>query len=162
MMPKLDGISVLKELKRDESLGFIPVILLTAKADRQDVVAGLDAGADDYLTKPFDQARARRARALHAADQGAARSGAGPGGEARRAGAGTRRIELRARGARRRSRSREIERMSRLKRFLSPQVADVIAASGDAATCSQAIAREVTRAVLRSARLHRLHRDRRA
>ena len=72
MMPKLDGISVLKELKRDESLGFIPVILLTAKADRRDVVAGLDAGADDYLTKPFDQAalvaRVRamlRIKALH-------------------------------------------------------------------------------------------------
>ncbi len=72
MMPKLDGISVLKELKADPSLGFIPILLLTAKADRSDVVAGLEAGADDYLTKPLDQsalvARVRsmlRIKALH-------------------------------------------------------------------------------------------------
>ena len=56
MMPKLDGISVLKELKRDTTLRFIPVILVTAKADTRDVVNGLEAGGDDYLTKPFEQA----------------------------------------------------------------------------------------------------------
>lgn len=52
MMPKIDGIEVVKRLKRDASLSFLPVILVTAKADTQDVVAGLEAGADDYLTKP--------------------------------------------------------------------------------------------------------------
>ena len=56
MMPKLDGISVLKELKRDATLRFIPVILVTAKADTRDIVNGLEAGGDDYLTKPFEQA----------------------------------------------------------------------------------------------------------
>ena len=56
MMPKLDGISALKLMKQDAALRFIPVILLTAKADTADVVAGLEAGGDDYLTKPFDQA----------------------------------------------------------------------------------------------------------
>src|SRR5262249_49377026 len=56
MMPKLDGISALKQLKQDAALRFVPVILLTAKADTADVVAGLEAGGDDYLTKPFDQA----------------------------------------------------------------------------------------------------------
>ena len=56
MMPKLDGISVLKELKGDTSLRYIPVILVTAKADTRDIVRGLEAGGDDYLTKPFEQA----------------------------------------------------------------------------------------------------------
>src|SRR5919199_5406890 len=72
MMPKLDGIEVLRRLKADASLPFIPVILLTAKADAKDVAAGLDAGGDDYLTKPFDHAaliaRVRsmlRIKALH-------------------------------------------------------------------------------------------------
>jgi adenylate cyclase len=56
MMPKLDGISVVKQLKQDSTFGFMPVILVTAKADTRDVVAGLEAGGDDYLTKPFEQA----------------------------------------------------------------------------------------------------------
>ena len=55
MMPKLDGISVVKQLKQDNQLRFIPVILVTAKADTRDVVAGLEAGGDDYLTKPVEQ-----------------------------------------------------------------------------------------------------------
>jgi adenylate cyclase len=54
MLPKLDGISVLRLLKQDERLRSIPVILVTAKADVRDVVEGLDAGADDYLIKPFN------------------------------------------------------------------------------------------------------------
>ncbi|TIR45917.1 MAG: response regulator, partial [Mesorhizobium sp.] len=54
MMPKLDGISVVRMLKQDQSLRSIPVILVTAKADTRDVVEGLDAGGDDYLTKPFE------------------------------------------------------------------------------------------------------------
>ena len=52
-MPKLDGIAVTRRLKADTSLPFIPIILLTAKADTKDVIAGLDAGGDDYLTKPI-------------------------------------------------------------------------------------------------------------
>src|SRR5437016_8491290 len=55
MMPKLDGIEVTHQLKADTSLPFMPIILVTAKADSKDVVAGLDAGADEYLTKPIDQ-----------------------------------------------------------------------------------------------------------
>ncbi|MDO4620787.1 MAG: response regulator transcription factor [Lachnospiraceae bacterium] len=51
MMPKKDGLSVLKEMR---ARGIVaPVLLLTAKAEVDDRVAGLDAGADDYLTKPF-------------------------------------------------------------------------------------------------------------
>jgi DNA-binding response OmpR family regulator len=56
MMPKLDGIAALKILKQDQALRFVPVVLLTAKADRSDVIAGLEAGGDDYLTKPIDRA----------------------------------------------------------------------------------------------------------
>src|SRR5689334_20846383 len=56
MMPKMDGIEVVKRLKADTSLPFIPVILVTARADAQDIIAGLEAGGDDYLTKPVDHA----------------------------------------------------------------------------------------------------------
>ena len=52
MMPKLDGISVLKKLR--EQGNSIPIIMLTAKSEIDDKVLGLDSGANDYLTKPFD------------------------------------------------------------------------------------------------------------
>ena len=72
MMPKLDGVEVCRRLKSDGSLPFMPIILVTAKGDSKDIVAGLDAGADEYLTKPVDQAalmaRVRsvlRIKALH-------------------------------------------------------------------------------------------------
>lgn len=51
MMPKMDGISVLKKIRAGGSR--IPVLLLTAKSEIDDKVTGLDAGANDYLTKPF-------------------------------------------------------------------------------------------------------------
>lgn len=52
MMPKTDGITVLKKLRKQGNL--IPVLMLTAKAEIDDKVLGLDSGANDYLTKPFD------------------------------------------------------------------------------------------------------------
>lgn len=52
MMPKLDGISVLKEIRKKGMQ--IPVIMLTAKSEVDDKVLGLDSGANDYLTKPFE------------------------------------------------------------------------------------------------------------
>lgn len=52
MMPKLDGISVLKQIRADGNQ--VPVLLLTAKSQVDDMVNGLDSGADDYLAKPFD------------------------------------------------------------------------------------------------------------
>lgn len=51
MMPKMDGITVLKKLRASGSS--LPVLMLTAKSEIDDRVAGLDSGADDYLTKPF-------------------------------------------------------------------------------------------------------------
>src|SRR5580658_2461299 len=65
MMPKLDGIEVCKRLKADAALPFTPIILVTAKAESGDVVEGLEAGADEYLTKPVDQkALVARVKAL--------------------------------------------------------------------------------------------------
>ncbi len=128
MMPNRDGISVVKELKGDEELRGIPVILVTAKADTRDLVEGLDAGGDDYLTKPFEHAalmaRVRamlRQKALN--DTVAAQ-------------AATLRVQaaeladlnsnLEARVA---TQVDEIERVGRLRRFLPQQVVDLIVAS---------------------------------
>src|SRR5262245_7737876 len=55
MMPKLDGFEVCRRLRADTSLPFMAIILVTAKAASEDVVTGLEAGADEYLTKPVDQ-----------------------------------------------------------------------------------------------------------
>lgn len=52
MMPKMDGIEVLKQIRKDGNL--MPVIMLTAKSQVEDKIEGLDSGANDYLTKPFD------------------------------------------------------------------------------------------------------------
>ena len=54
MMPKLDGMKVMRELKADDALRAIPVILLSAKATSLDIELGLRAGAADYVTKPCD------------------------------------------------------------------------------------------------------------
>lgn len=54
MMPKLDGLDVLRELKADPATRDIPVVMLTAKAGDDDVWAGWQAGASYYVTKPFD------------------------------------------------------------------------------------------------------------
>ncbi|MDY5578160.1 MAG: response regulator transcription factor [Lachnospiraceae bacterium] len=53
MLPDEDGLSVLKKIRSDKKLKKIPVILLTAKGSEYDKVIGLDAGADDYISKPF-------------------------------------------------------------------------------------------------------------
>ena len=56
MMPKMDGFEVCRQLKGDPTLPFMPIILVTAKTESEDVVAGLEAGGDEYLTKPVDHA----------------------------------------------------------------------------------------------------------
>lgn len=55
MMPKLDGYGVLTKLSKDEATNGIPFIFLSAKTERKDVRKGMELGADDYLTKPFDE-----------------------------------------------------------------------------------------------------------
>ena len=123
MMPKLDGVEVCRRLKNDASLPFMPIILVTAKTDTKDVVAGLEAGADEYLTKPIDQlalvARVKsvlRLKQLH--DQVRA--------QAADLAVWNRTLEQRVA-----QQLSEIERISRLKRFLSPAVAELILSSGD-------------------------------
>jgi len=53
MLPGVDGLEVCKALKRDTRTAAIPIVILTARGEDADIVAGLELGADDYLTKPF-------------------------------------------------------------------------------------------------------------
>ncbi|HMF21939.1 MAG TPA: response regulator [Pseudolabrys sp.] len=122
MMPKVDGVEVCRQLKNDASMPFTPIILVTAKADSKDVVAGLEAGADEYLTKPIDQlalvARVKsvlRIKDLH--DRVTA--------QATDLAAWNKTLEQRVA-----DQLTEIERMGRLKRFLAPPIAEAVLASG--------------------------------
>ncbi len=123
MMPRLNGIETIQRLKADTSLPFIPVVMLTAQSDKKEVVAGLDAGADEYLTKPFDTstllARVRamlRMKALH--------------------------DEVRTQAAQLAQWNQTLEhrvaeqlaalgRLDSLKRFLPPQIAELVLTSGN-------------------------------
>ncbi|PYM79564.1 MAG: adenylate/guanylate cyclase domain-containing response regulator [Candidatus Rokuibacteriota bacterium] len=122
MMPKVDGIAVCRRLKGDPAFPFTPIIMVTAMADSKDVVAGLEAGGDDYLTKPVDQqalvARVRsmlRIKALHDTVQ------------AQTAELARWNATLEERVARQLA---ELERVGRLKRFFSPQLAELIVRGG--------------------------------
>jgi adenylate cyclase len=129
MMPKMDGIETVKRLKADTSLPFIPVILVTAKSDGADVVAGLESGGDDYLTKPVDHAalsaRVRamlRIKSLHDTVQTQAQR---LEEQAAELAAWNKTLEERVA-----AQIGEIERMGRLKWFLAPQIAERIVSSG--------------------------------
>lgn len=56
MVPYMDGIQILKEIKSRKELRDIPVIILTSKSQEKDVIHGLEMGAQDYITKPFSPA----------------------------------------------------------------------------------------------------------
>ncbi|MBI3527062.1 MAG: response regulator [Betaproteobacteria bacterium] len=122
MMPKLDGIEVCRRLRADSTLPFIPIVLVTAKSDSKDVVAALEAGGDEYLTKPVDHAAlgARvksmlRIKAL----QDTVHEQAAQLQESNCT------LEQRVAGQ-----VFELERLGRLKRFFSPQLAELILAGG--------------------------------
>jgi adenylate cyclase len=130
MMPKLDGFEVCRRLKADPSLPFMPVIMVTAKTDSKDIVAGLEAGGDEYLTKPVDQAAlvARiksmlRIKALHDTIQEQA---AQLQAQAAQLSEWNRTLERQVS-----EQVRELERIGRLKRFLSPQLAELVISSGE-------------------------------
>ena len=53
MMPRLDGLGLMRRVKADADLARIPIIVLTAKGSPKDVIAGINSGARHYLTKPF-------------------------------------------------------------------------------------------------------------
>lgn len=54
MLPKLDGYKVCRLLKFDEQFKHIPILMLTAKTQEKDKILGVETGADEYITKPFD------------------------------------------------------------------------------------------------------------
>ena len=63
MLPKVGGLEILRDLRRQGSR--VPVLILTARDTMQDIIQGLDAGSDDYMTKPFDMGEfLARCRAL--------------------------------------------------------------------------------------------------
>ena len=123
MMPKVNGYEVLAQMKADENLRHIPVIMISAVDELDSVVRCIENGAEDYLPKPFNPTllRARvgaslERKRLH--DQVAA--------QAADLAAWNRTLEERVE-----QQVAEIERVSRLKRFLSPQVAELILSAGN-------------------------------
>ena len=123
MMPKLDGIEVCRRLRADATLPFIPIVLVTAKSDSKDIVAALEAGGDEYLTKPVDHAAlgARvksmlRVKALH--------------DEVRRQADALKEWNLKLE-ARVSEQVGQLDRMGQLKRFFSPTVGDAIITAGE-------------------------------
>ncbi|HEY1068532.1 MAG TPA: diguanylate cyclase [Pirellulales bacterium] len=55
LMPKMDGVDVCRKIRAESEAPFIYVVLLTGKTSRQDIIHGLESGADDYVAKPFDE-----------------------------------------------------------------------------------------------------------
>ncbi|MBI2207377.1 MAG: response regulator [Candidatus Rokubacteria bacterium] len=115
MMPDLNGYDVCRKIREEPRTATLPVVMVTALDPTQERIKGLEAGADDFLTKPINQAellaRVRsllRVKDLH--DQ---------------LGALNQTLEQRVR-----DQVSELERLSRLKRFFSPQLADAIVHGG--------------------------------
>jgi class 3 adenylate cyclase/CheY-like chemotaxis protein len=125
MMPKIDGLEVCRRLKNDPGLPFMPIIMVTAKADSRDIIAGLEAGSDEYLTKPVDQgalvARVKsmlRIKELHdkVKDQTVQLEK-----QAEQLKAWNTELEGRVE-----KQVEVLQRTERLKRFLSPQLAELV------------------------------------
>lgn len=126
MMPKMDSI---RRLMADTSLLFIPVLLVTAKADGKDMIAGLEGGDDDYLTNPVDHAAlSARVRSMLwiKARRDTVQAQSGWRNKRRRSPCGIKPSRSESLTAQ----LGEIERISRLKQFLAPQITETVISSG--------------------------------
>ena len=124
MMPKMDGTDVCRRLKEDCSLPFMPIVMITAKSATQDVVTALEAGADEYLTKPVDHgalvARVKsmlRIKALTDTVEA----------QKRKLSEWNATLEKRVN-----EQLLQLENLTRLKRFFSPHLAEAILSGGAA------------------------------
>ena len=122
MLPTRDGLAVCRQLKAEPSLPFLPIMMISAKTAVPDIIAGLEAGADDYLTKPVDHAvlvarvqAMLRLKAHHDRLQG----------QADQCAAWSRTLEHRVQ-----AQVTELERLGRLKQFVAPQLAEVVVTVG--------------------------------
>jgi adenylate cyclase len=136
MMPDMNGYEVLEHLKADPQLRHIPVIMISAVDEIESVIRCVELGAEDYLSKPFNPTllRARvgatlERKKLH--DQVRA--------QAADLAAWNQTLEQRVA-----DQLTEIERIGRLKRFLSPQIADLVVSSGDGERILESHRRAVT------------------
>jgi class 3 adenylate cyclase/CheY-like chemotaxis protein len=121
-MPGLDGYEVCRRVRQDPTTAFLPVVMITASGDQEKRKA-IEAGADDFVTKPFDQAEllARvkslvRIKRYHDTIQR----------QSAELTAWNRELEGRVS-----AQVEELERLGRLRRFLSPQLAELVVSSGD-------------------------------
>ena len=122
LMPDQDGYEVCRSIRRNPVTAFLPIVMITASGDQERIHA-IEAGADDFVTKPFmpGELVARvsslvRIKRYHDTIERQARELAAWN------------VELESRVA---AQLQELERMGRLRRFLSPQLADIIVGSGD-------------------------------
>jgi DNA-binding response OmpR family regulator len=130
MMPKMDGIEVCQHLRADSSLPFMPIIMVTAKVDPKDVVAGLEAGGDEYLTKPVDHAalvaRVKSMLRIKALHDTVLEQSAKLEAQSAQLAEWNRTLEQQVA-----EQLAKLQRVGRLKRFLSPQLVDLIISSGE-------------------------------
>lgn len=128
MMPKMDGLEVCRRLKGDPSLPFMPIILVTAKADSKDIVAGLEVGGDEYITKPVDHAalvaRVKSMLRIKELHDTVCEQSARLEEQSAQLSEWNQKLEQRVE-----QQLIELERVGRLRRFLSPQLAEVIVSS---------------------------------
>lgn len=129
MMPHMTGIEACRHLKSDRALPFIPLIMVTARADSRDVIDGLEAGADEYLTKPIDVdallARVRSMLRIKALHDTIREQAAQMEQQAADLAEWNRTLEQRVE-----DQVTELERVGRLKRFLAPQIVDLLVSEG--------------------------------
>lgn len=130
MMPKIDGLEVCRRLKEDPSLPFMPIIMVTAKTDSKDVVAGLEAGGDEYLSKPVDHAalvaRVKSMLRIKELHDTVCEQSARLEDQSAQLAEWNQTLEQRVE-----KQLIELERVGRLRRFLSPQLAELIVSSED-------------------------------